>query len=47
VFQWRGSAPYFVVGASAHVDDFLHAHLGALTYGWGVIPAQPMTMAKA
>ncbi|MCV7230025.1 DUF1905 domain-containing protein [Mycolicibacterium komossense] len=40
VFQWRGPAPYFFVAAPAHVDDFLHAHLGELTYGWGGIPAQ-------
>jgi predicted nucleic acid-binding protein len=40
VFQWRGPAPYFFVATPAHVDDFLHAHLGELTYGWGVIPAQ-------
>ena len=40
VFQWRGPAPYFFVAAPAHVDDFLHAHHGELTYGWGVIPAQ-------
>jgi predicted nucleic acid-binding protein len=40
VFQWRGPAPYFFVAAPPHVDDFLHAHLGELTYGWGGIPAQ-------
>jgi predicted nucleic acid-binding protein len=39
VFQWRGPAPYFFVTAPTHVDDFLHAHHGELTYGWGVIPA--------
>jgi predicted nucleic acid-binding protein len=40
VFQWRGPAPYFFLSTPAHVDDFLHAHLGELTYGWGGIPAQ-------
>lgn len=40
VFQWRGPAPYFFVATPAHVNDFLHAHHGELTYGWGVIPAQ-------
>ncbi|GAB7067279.1 DUF1905 domain-containing protein [Mycobacterium hodleri] len=40
VFQWRGPAPYFFVPAPTHVNDFLHAHHGELTYGWGVIPAQ-------
>ena len=40
VFQWRGPAPYFFVAAPAHVDEFLQAHRGELTYGWGVIPAQ-------
>jgi Domain of unknown function (DUF1905) len=40
VFQWRGPAPYFFVATPTHVDDFLHAHLGELTYGWGGIPAQ-------
>lgn len=40
VFQWRGPAPYFFVATPPHVDDFLHAHLGELTYGWGGIPAQ-------
>jgi predicted nucleic acid-binding protein len=40
VFQWRGPAPYFFVATPAHVDDFLHAHLGELTYGWGGVPAQ-------
>jgi hypothetical protein len=40
VFQWRGPAPYFFVATPADVDDFLHTHLGELTYGWGVIPAQ-------
>jgi predicted nucleic acid-binding protein len=40
VFQWRGPAPYFFVATPTHVDDFLHAHHGELTYGWGVIPAQ-------
>ncbi|TGD84597.1 DUF1905 domain-containing protein [Mycolicibacterium sp. CH28] len=40
VFQWRGPAPYFFVATPAHVDEFLHAHHGELTYGWGVIPAQ-------
>lgn len=39
VFQWRGPAPYFFVATPAHVNDFLHAHHGELTYGWGVIPA--------
>lgn len=40
VFQWRGPAPYFFVATPPEVDDFLHAHLGELTYGWGVIPAR-------
>jgi hypothetical protein len=40
VFQWRGPAPYFFVATPAHVDDFLHAQLSELTYGWGGIPAQ-------
>ncbi len=41
MFQWRGPAPYFFVPAPTHVNDFLHAHHGELTYGWGgVIPAQ-------
>jgi predicted nucleic acid-binding protein len=40
VFQWRGPAPYFFIATPAHVDEFLHAHLGELTYGWGGIPAQ-------
>ena len=40
VFQWRGPAPYLFVATPAHVNDFLHAHHGELTYGWGVIPAQ-------
>ena len=40
MFQWRGPAPYFFVATPAHVNDFLHAHHGELTYGWGVIPAQ-------
>ena len=40
VFQWRGPAPYFFVATPTHVDDFLHAHLGELTYGWGGVPAQ-------
>lgn len=40
VFQWRGPAPYFFVATPPDVDDFLHAHLGELTYGWGVIPAR-------
>jgi catechol 2,3-dioxygenase-like lactoylglutathione lyase family enzyme len=40
VFQWRGPAPYFFVATSTHVNDFLCAHHGELTYGWGVIPAQ-------
>jgi predicted nucleic acid-binding protein len=39
VFQWRGPAPYFFVAAPTHVNDFLQAHHGELTYGWGVIPA--------
>jgi predicted nucleic acid-binding protein len=39
VFQWRGPAPYFFVATPPHVDAFLHAHHGELTYGWGVIPA--------
>lgn len=40
VFQWRGPAPYFFVATPAHINAFLHAHHGELTYGWGVIPAQ-------
>jgi hypothetical protein len=36
----RPQAPYYFVATPAHVDDFLHAHLGELTYGWGGIPAQ-------
>lgn len=40
VFQWRGPAPYFFVATPTHVNDFLRAHHGELTYGWGVIPAQ-------
>jgi predicted nucleic acid-binding protein len=40
VFQWRGPAPYFFVATPAHVDEFLHAHLSELTYGWGGIPGQ-------
>jgi predicted nucleic acid-binding protein len=39
VFQWRGPAPYFFVATPPQVDDFLHAHIGELTYGWGGIPA--------
>ena len=39
VFQWRGPAPYFFVATPAYIDDYLHAHHGELTYGWGVIPA--------
>ena len=35
--QARGA---LIVAAPAHVDDFLHANLGELTYGWGGIPAQ-------
>lgn len=33
------SRPYFFVSTPADVDDFLHAHVGELTYGWGGIPA--------
>lgn len=40
VFQWRGPAPYFFVATPAHIDDFLHANIGELAYGWGCIPAQ-------
>ncbi len=40
MFQWRGPAPYFFVATPPQVNDFLHAHHGELTYGWGVIPAQ-------
>jgi hypothetical protein len=40
VFQWRGPAPYFFAETPDEVDAFLHDHLGELTYGWGVIPAQ-------
>jgi predicted nucleic acid-binding protein len=40
VFQWRGPAPYFFVATPAHVDEFLHARLDELTYGWGGIPSQ-------
>ncbi|KAA0099587.1 DUF1905 domain-containing protein [Mycolicibacterium sp. P1-18] len=40
VFQWRGPAPYFFVSTPTDVDDFLHAHHGELSYGWGVIPAR-------
>ena len=40
MFQWRGPAPYFFIATPPHVDDFLHAHPGELTYGWGGIPAQ-------
>jgi predicted nucleic acid-binding protein len=40
VFQWRGPAPYFFVATPTDVDEFLHAHHGELTYGWGVIPAR-------
>lgn len=40
VFQWRGPAPYFFVATPTHVNDFLQAHHGELTYGWGVVPAQ-------
>jgi hypothetical protein len=40
VFEWRGPAPFFFVATPDDVDDFLHAHLGELTYGWGVIPAR-------
>lgn len=39
VFEWRGPAPYFFVSTPADVDDFLHAHVAELTYGWGGIPA--------
>lgn len=39
-FQWRGPAPYFFVVTPAHIDEFLHTHIGELTYGWGSIPAQ-------
>lgn len=40
VFQWRGPAPYFFVGTPPDIDDFLHAHIGELSYGWGGIPAR-------
>jgi hypothetical protein len=40
VFQWRGPAPYFFVATPEDIDQFLHEHLGELTYGWGVVPAQ-------
>lgn len=40
VFQWRGPAPYYFVTTPAHVNAFLHAHVGELSYGWGGIPAQ-------
>ncbi|WP_328814269.1 DUF1905 domain-containing protein [Rhodococcus sp. NBC_00297] len=46
VFQWRGPAPFFFVSTPPEVDDFLHAHLGDLTYGWGVIPARVGTGAS-
>ena len=46
VSSWLRKAPpgtlflHFFVETPPEVDDFLRAHLGELTYGWGVIPAR-------
>lgn len=39
VIEWRGHAPYLFVRLPDEDADVLSEHAGALTYGWGCIPA--------
>jgi hypothetical protein len=39
IFTWRGPSPYFFVAVPAGESDAIKAISSAVTYGWGVIPA--------
>lgn len=39
VVRWRGPAPFHFVAVPPDETDEIHAVAGAVTYGWGMIPA--------
>jgi hypothetical protein len=39
VVHWRGPAPFHFVAVPPDETDEIHAVAGAVTYGWGMIPA--------
>ncbi len=39
VFLWRGPAPYHFVAVPPDVAEDLRAASGAVSYGWGMVPA--------
>lgn len=40
IWYWRGPAPHHFVTVPAELCQELQAIAGAVTYGWGMIPAQ-------
>ncbi len=39
VFEWRGPAPFYFAATPDEITLEIDEFKGALTYGWGVIPA--------
>lgn len=39
VIEWRGPAPYYFVALPEGASEAIAEVAGALTYGWGAIPA--------
>lgn len=39
IWYWRGPAPWYFVTVPEQECHDLHARAGAVTYGWGMIPA--------
>ncbi|HEY8454818.1 MAG TPA: DUF1905 domain-containing protein [Actinopolymorphaceae bacterium] len=45
IWEWRGPAPYYFVTVPEEESADLQAVSSAVTYGWGMIPAQ-LTIGK-
>ena len=39
IWYWRGPAPWYFVTVPATQSHDLHAIVGSVTYGWGMVPA--------
>jgi len=40
IWHWRGPSPYYFVTVPEEQSDDLHELVGAVTYGWGMIPVR-------
>ena len=40
IWHWRGPAPFHFVTVPDDASDQLHEVAGALSYGWGMLPAR-------